>query len=371
MRKGRPGEGWAALDSALVHVRDRDDLASELALLCSAVDAAFTAGGSTDLDRALHEVDRASSPERLAKVRDLVRAGIALNLGKGDAPSQVALIRDVPDALRYWSAHLEMRLAVEWGREDAAEVLDRYQDDEDPEIICGVQNFRGRAAYLRGDYQTAAHFHERAAAQALRWTARAAALTNLAAAALELYDFAECVRVSTEVMLEARGNRHPVMEALAEALLRAVEYRGGGALEPDLELAEAILWIPGHPAAGFLTLTEAAICWRRDDTEEVRRLCGLACAAFRLSHQPAGVTLASALAWAVGDRARPREVLLAEAQECGFDLVSRQAELLIGGLTERGDRLPSPPARTQIKREILALSELGIDTPAHLLWSER
>jgi len=219
------------------------------------------------LDRALFALSRAMHPDAtLEALRDLVLAARALREAGNEVLARVEALPGFADPglerrrlnLRVL-AHNQTSVAQEAAVvADAVAIAERLGD---PESLALAHLWRARVSFRASEFVDAARICEEAP-QATWATTRIELLVYAASAWMEAFSFSHSARLAQQARDSAAEIRHPYLQARAERVLRAVAYRTGAALAPDLELLDAAAHLQSDSVEALLLGTEAAIAWR-------------------------------------------------------------------------------------------------------------
>lgn len=343
-RAGDPAAYAAGLAAALRAARDaRLDDARLDRLLRAYTDASISSNDDAALEAALREIDltRGATGTRLV-VRGLVRAALAV--GRRDPERCLKLLDDMalPDSdpsardayrIRLRAARM-LGTAAEGRAVDAAAAWAATHPEQARD--GAVLDWLGWRAFGSERFLEAAELHLQRARVAASPLARTQAYGNAAGAFTEALEFD---RAETAVRdgFAALGNRRaPTLEAVLEHARRAVLYRRGAPLAPDLELADAVLDIGSPATTAQILLNEAAVAWRAGANADAVRLAHAAAARWRAGRPPgaspsAGAVLADALATAAGASlgAAERATLVEATRACPLVPVRGQAAALL------------------------------------------
>ncbi|MCB9785270.1 MAG: protein kinase [Deltaproteobacteria bacterium] len=265
---GRLEEAMGLAQRGLAATRRSGAGAGELEVLRLLVRAAVATQTPAPLETAAWELRRSAlSGEALSGLLALVEAWqLAL---AGDRPAALARALAVPpqpeEELEAWRHALGVRLAVDEDlqRADALiETLRPWAEGGSDEIRGRHASWEGLVRYKQSRFVEASRHHERASTLRRGTAARVASLANTALALVEAFELDRAREVGSELLAAARDARIGAHELYAEWVLRAVDYRLGLALTPDLELALAAARVGDAGLSGMVALSEAAIAWR-------------------------------------------------------------------------------------------------------------
>jgi hypothetical protein len=319
----------------------------EEAILSAWVTVAFAERTPHALDRVLYEICRAGAAERggararpaIEAIEALVRAALASGYGAA-AERTLALAENVPaladPEIERWRQWIRLRAA---GRctpprteEVLADVAAWAARTRHPAARSSLAGWLGLMRYEQGRFEEAARLHAEAAAGE-RWVAaRVAATLNRASALLEAFQPREAAAQAEKARALAVACRHPYYEGRAAWLLRAAAYRSGAALDPDLELVEAVAQLGTQDLDALVRLTEAAVALRAGARDQAATLAGGAAEIWARLGRGWSALLARALQLAEGAPAPLSEVLaLGErAAACPVQGIGLQALGLLG-----------------------------------------
>lgn len=158
------------------------------------------------------------------------------------------------------AANRSHSLQVRRERLAAAHRWVRIRPDRDARSLLAA--WTGWLRFEQGAFRAASGLQSRAARLARRRRARATALCNAAAAAIEAGDLEAASERIGAALREARVGRDRVNESRAERILRVLAYRLGKADRVDEALVESAGHLGCSPTRGMIGLGEAAIAWR-------------------------------------------------------------------------------------------------------------
>src|SRR5262249_52808578 len=99
------------------------------------------------------------------------------------------------------------------------------EETKDPETVARFRGWQGRLRYRQGRFEDARGLHSEAS-RGERWiTDRTAAMLNAGSALLEAFRHETAMVAASEARELAAVCRHPILEARAEWLMRAITYR--------------------------------------------------------------------------------------------------------------------------------------------------
>ncbi len=331
-KRGALGRAAAVLDASVVAVRQltedarEEGSALETAVLSAAVEVCLADGTPRALDRAIYEVSRVrvASP-RTAALDGMLRAALLLGQAGDRALSTIEAVGpfDDPDLeRRRQMVRVMAGRRTELSREERV-VEEVARHARDPGLRAHAL---GRLRYRQGRFEEATALLVEAAAWEPWATARVEARLNAASAAMECFRLAEARALAEAARADAARCRHAYYEARAGWILRAVDYREGGAAAPDGELLDAATELGLRDVASLLCMTEAAVAWRAGDLETARALSVRAYRAWSSTGWTPGAQLAQPL-----------------AMLCGEDFDESEEELLV----ERARALPLPRVAVQ------------------------
>jgi tetratricopeptide (TPR) repeat protein len=373
-RDGRVGEARVAVLEGLIASRESVDLDVETELLRVLVEFSLLEGRAAALDEALYWLARSGGYRAEVLILETIARAALLAL-KGDGARALELLGSVDVSRHRWEMErLRWSVAV-----FAARYLDLAREEEvvgravDRAEASPARKFRASAAewlgwlrYRQGSFAEAARLHEEASELAVDRPARLSTLLNAASAWMEAGALDRAADQAARAVEVAAECRHPLHESRAEWLARAVAYRRGDDLVPDLELVSA-LEVLGAPNIEALTLlTEAAVAWRCGDRSLGGRLAGRASAIWGRMGHSAGRLLADALARACGAAADP-DGLVEEAKNCtvpgiavqSLGLLARAEPALrddcLRAAREAAEKLPEET--WPIRREVISVIE--------------
>lgn len=260
-RRGRPSRALALLEAVGAVVGCEDGLIAY-------VDLSLEEGSDPQLRKAQYYAERMGQ----SVLVDLL-AGARLGFGceYQRAYERLSLVQ-APAELVGWRWALLIFALGRVDRRLQREALDAAAADAraDSLMTARWEIWAGNAAYAAGDHARAAWHHERAAAGLLEHpTLQLAALTNGAAAKLEVPDLSGAVSLAGRAAEIARALRHATGEARSWWIRRTAAYRSGARVEPQTTALPAVrAVIPGLEAQ--VAATEAAIAWRAGALEEAR-----------------------------------------------------------------------------------------------------
>jgi tetratricopeptide (TPR) repeat protein len=200
---------------------------------------------------------------------------------------------------------------------------DRWaRDHRDEEMLARLEGWRGRLAYRRGDYSSAAECHRRAAERIGSPIDALGARLNEASALVDAFQLERARDLAANCLSELADLRHPVLEARAEWLLRASQYRLAVPLLPDQELVDAAESTGVGTLTASIALCEAAFAWRAARPILARKLALRAEHLWRTLRQPPALAaLARALATANGEPVTDAELVSLVDQAMQTDIL--------------------------------------------------
>jgi hypothetical protein len=254
------------------------------------------------LDQALYELGRAGTRSPLiAGMEDMLKSAL-LHLSGDMGRARVTLdtvARFADPALEVWRHAMSIQLAAACGAEREAELVEEVlpwaRGQAAPEVEARVLGWLGRVRYGQGRFAEAARLQEQAALCAQSVMLRLSSRLNGASAWMETGAYANARALAAAALKEAEQHRHGHFAGRAEWLLRAVGYRAGDALAPDLELVAAAGALDVPYLQGLIGLTEAALAWRCGDRRAAGEVAAGARACFAAADLIAGRVLARAL----------------------------------------------------------------------------
>ncbi|MCC6555479.1 MAG: hypothetical protein IT372_21165 [Polyangiaceae bacterium] len=328
------GEGLAAA-RALAEGGRRE----ELSVLTEWVTIAFEQGTPRALDRALYELSRAARGPEVERLEALVRA-----VGAAPGASGARALDLAEDLPAFDDPELErrrqgVRVVVAASR-SSPEMLEEVLEDvaawaeRSGEPMARWTLLEGQAwlRHAQGRYEEAATLHAEAAGEQRRAAGRIASMQSAASALLEGFRHREAAEQAAAARDAAAACRSPYGEGRAEWLLRAARYRLGEAVEPDLELVEAVARVGVPELEALVCLNEAAVAFRAGAARLAVELAGRAADLWRRLDRPAGALLARCLALACGAPAEDGEMslLVGKALQCAVPGMGAQALGLLG-----------------------------------------
>jgi hypothetical protein len=323
-REGRSGDALVVLEEALASTRRADDRARETRVLVEFAKTCLAGGTPHAVDRALYEFSRATVRDApIPQIERLLRG--ARVAGAGDPEHALRLLAEVAPFddvdLELWRHGLRVRAALRLPLDRSESVVAAAEEwanvTGNPRFLASVASWR--ALHLSNDNrpEEAARLHLAAAERTDRVPARMASQYNAGSAFKLVGRFDEARSAAETCRVLAASCRNPKYEALAESLLRSVDYSLSEEMSPDMELVEAVEALGEQYLLGQLLLTEAAVAWRAGLVAEARALA----------------TRSRTLTQSIRDHATP---MLARALElvCGSapeaDEVSRLADAATG-----------------------------------------
>jgi hypothetical protein len=312
-----PREAVAAALLAARMLRDDGFVGRAVAILEAAMPIARQLGGGAEVAEALVEalIDRPNElpaalhhAEREQAVAALAVGGAVRIQNDGQwAASAEALqlaihTHTLKEPLRF-TAFAAVGYAMRMSRDTEYEAW-----LQEPDVPFGVSSLgHGLRAYARGDYGASFEHHMQAANEG-PWGFRVAALTNAAAAAIEIPDIAGSDAVLQRIDSALNGHFAPRLEVRRHWLRRQVAYRLGNAGLPQPEWVRAAAVVSQIFAAQIAQI-EAAVGWRCDH-ESAPRMAALAMEGFLRIDRSAGAgLLCEALLCATTGAHPPRSIL--------------------------------------------------------------
>lgn len=273
VRSGRIGDALVLTEIAVTAARAAGDPEAEQRALIATAKVTLVSGeGPARTARMLYQIERVPDPSPL--LRRVVELLVIVRDAPGSSP-QIVLRRlaELPPF-----EDLDLELVRQAARVKAALALPAAAADPVFESIerwaAGIGDRRAEASAtswsahrdrIRGDYESAARKHLRAAERSDRVLARIANLLNASIAFLDCGRTADARAAADSAMRMAADCRQVRDEAHACSLLREIDYRHGAAVTPDIELVEAAATIGVPSLESEICLTEAAIAWRAGD----------------------------------------------------------------------------------------------------------
>ncbi|WP_437294016.1 protein kinase domain-containing protein [Sorangium sp. So ce426] len=379
-REGRLNLATTVLGDALLGVRrhlasaGESDLAVELELLRCWVEVALSERTPGAMDRVLYELCRVRPAEReVLHLQDLVRASLARGAG-GERAFKMAELVEPFDELRLERHRQAVRIVAarrcSMKQEEAvlADVACWAAKSGDPEIKASLAGWYGRLRYRQERFDEAAAFQAMAISSKTWMTDRINARLNGAAALMEAFRLDEAAAWAEEARSLADQCRHAYFEARAAWTLRAIEYRAGKALDPDVDLCDVLAGIGIREVEAISCLTEAAVAWRAGRHALAAKLASRAHRLWESTGWRVGALLARCLALVCGDTPLVGEIeaLASEAQACSMPRVALQA---LGLLACVGRASPTwkaaaemfaegvPLERRRVRMDVLATNE--------------
>lgn len=334
-----------ALEHGLFAIRRGERPTGEEAALLSlyartAIDQREPAG----LQLALYHIGRATRrTSELEAMESLLRASLHAEQREPERAAEIAdalpPFADPELELRRHTVRLRVAAQRPVSREAAVldDALAWARRQRLPHVRARLLGWMGRLRYRQGRFDESALLHEQSVASAVTGVERLSSLLNGASSMMELGRYESAHEFAGEALDLARRHRHSLDEGRAEWLLRAISYRMGRAMEPDLELVEAAECLAIPYLVGLLAINEAAVAWRSGDLEIARRLAARARACFVAADIRGGRVLAMALELTCCERPR-----------------SGQAIRVPGRLE------PGAPVIDELAREVLAQPENDI-----------
>jgi hypothetical protein len=265
MRAGRMAEAMVLLSPALAAIRQLGTAAQETRLPRA---LAHAASGELDLNvlqAARFELERAASPGEVAVCAQIVSAAIDVAEGQ---PAQaverleaLGVLADEDAEAQRLAGLVQAHRALPLPREEAFQERLRERLASGP-VAPQLRLWQGLLAHRRGDHAGAVRVLESCTSEADPTTL--VARTSLASSLLELGELERAARVAQDCRETAAKLRYARLEAHAARVERAARYRRCDAIEPQLELVSAALTIGDDELVACLTLTEAAVAWRRE-----------------------------------------------------------------------------------------------------------
>ncbi|WP_434042295.1 protein kinase domain-containing protein [Sorangium cellulosum] len=379
-REGRLGLAATVLGEALLAVRrhlataGESDLAVELELLTCWVEVALSERTPGAMDRVLYELCRVRPPDReVLHLQDLVRASLARGAGGERAFKMAELVEPFADlrlerhrqAVRIVAAR---RCSMEQEEAVLAEVARWAAQSNDVEIEASLAGWYGRLRYRQERFDEAAAFQAMAISSKTWVTDQINAKLNGAAALMEAFRLDEATAWAEYARSLAHRCRHTYFEARAAWTLRAIEYRKGTSLDPDVDLCDVLAGVGVREVEAISCLTEAAVAWRAGQHALAVKLASRAHRLWEGTGWRVGALLARCLALACGDTPIVGEIdaLAVEAQACAMPRIGLQA---LGLLAYAGRASPTwkaaaetfaegvPPDRRHVRMDVLATDE--------------
>ncbi|MEN0063934.1 MAG: serine/threonine-protein kinase [Myxococcota bacterium] len=209
------------------------------------------------------------------------------------------------DRLQGWRLGVGISAALRTGQVDGwLDAADRWASD-DAFRRARLAAWRGRIAYVRGDFEAALTHERQALSGATVPVVRLSRLTTAAAAALETSAMAEARAWATQARRMARRLRHGVAEARAWWLVRTIALRSGAVPPPQPQWVPAAQEVHGFIGAQ-LALTECALAWHHEQIPLAAELSIQALDGF--GSRAAIADLARALAWRCGVSEPPTQL---------------------------------------------------------------
>lgn len=329
LARGRANQACALLADEVGAMRRRGEGASEDAHLRLLLRASLQVGTRSALDHLIYLLGR--SRRQSPQIGRLSRIAQAAHLAlQRDTDRALELLPPATVELDSETLHstlsTQMFLARQCEPERAGRLIDEaeafVQSSGHHHLIGPVLTARAWRAYARDDFVRAAELHERVAGVAETSLIELSSLLNSASARLETGDFGRAKQLAGRARAQAHARRHVHYEARSERILRAVAYRGGGSVEPDTELTDAVATVGVPHLEALIFLNEAAAAWRG----------GRHVLASRLARHAAEVWVKAGNHW---------PALLAHALEVGAGVEIPDEEL-----AEHADRLVECPSAT-------------------------
>lgn len=336
---GRTAESFQYLSEGLASARASSDSSLEEVILREWLAIALTNSSVDAMAVAQYELARVSEvTETIVILRQLISAAIAV-FGPRPAAGlkEVDAIQAVPvDLLCWWHT---LRIASAFcvdPRLHAAcvmEAVDWSRTTGDSSMQARAENWLGGLRYQEDRFAEAAqHYHASARLQPSP-LGRLAATLNAASSLMSAFRFEEAIALATTAEEVAIKYRLPHHEGRAQWIGRAARYGLGQALEPDLELVDAIEVVGSLNLVALVCLTEAAIAWRIHDQSVALKLASRAAEIWRRAGK---TTDSAALAEALGllcgapasqeDHARLWDIAVAnKTYGCGIQIAGLMA----------------------------------------------
>lgn len=305
LRSGGRTMAAALLHEAIraLHAPEVPDAADVDAVAGLVVDVALGGGTPDDLRTACWELGRIETgTPALAVLEDIARA--ALLTLEGQAPRALERLEALgvavdPENERRRNSVRSFAARVAGDPSARRSVL--------RDVAVWARRVGGRTAhstfteglawerYAEERFAVAARLHQRSARRHQQGNARLSAWINAASAALEAGDLGEAERLAREAEEFAARHRLALHEARALVLRRAVAYRRGEPLEPDVSLVDDLTGRIPPSIAGVAFLTEAAFAWRAGRGAVARDVAARAAAQASSGGNRAASVLAEAL----------------------------------------------------------------------------
>ena len=331
LEQGDPGRVRLALEHGLFAIRRGETPADEeIALLSLWARMAIDQREPAGLQLALYHMGRAShQTSELEAMERLLRASLhaeqreparAAEIVEGLAP-----FADPELELRRHTVRLRVAAQRPVCHEAAAleEALAWTRRQRLPHLRARLLGWMGRLRYRQGRFDESAILHEQSIASAVVGVDRLSSLLHGASSMMELGRYQSAHEFAGEARDLARRYRRALDEGRAEWLLRAVSYRMGEEMAPDVELVEAAERLAIPYLVGLLALNEAAIAWRAGDLAPGQRLAARARDCFVAADMQDGRVLAMALELACGDRPRRSQLGVAEIGQLAHEVLER------------------------------------------------
>lgn len=271
VQHGRPAEAEAVLGEALRIVRRSLDAPHELELVGLLIEAAWHINSVQAMELAQYEATRLRQRGTEADhLRQLASAALVVLKQGGPGPLAVAsavlpFANERLDTVRQSIRRLAARGASLETEEALLESMLAWANVRGtPWAHAHVSMWKARLCYRQGRYLEAAQ-HDSAAVESgqLPLSVQLAAMTWCASSLQSAHRYDDATDWARQALRVAEQGRHIHAAARAERILRAIAYRVGHDMEPDLELVEAVLDAGLSHQAVSVLLTEATIAWRR------------------------------------------------------------------------------------------------------------
>jgi hypothetical protein len=374
--RGKAARALAALEEGAAAARRSGAVHGLRRVARRAVIAALNSGVGRDIDRALWLLQRGGEDDpELRALADVVRGASELQRGSAQAAWRIAtrVTSDGPRAAirPAWSVReLAARALSPRHRRTVVDEGARWaRADGSREARTAYSTWRAWMLYLDGRCDEALQLHLAALARERNPGRRTRMALDAAVAALDSGRDDLAFDLARRAQTTAARLRRPVQEVRAWTIMRAVRYRRGESMPPDLEALQAVSRLGFREIEAGVRLREAAIAWRHGPPAAVRSILRPVLAGFDPGRASTVVLLAAALDAACGGHpspARARAIARRAAAVMAPALAMQTLALLATGRPERraelaaSSRLRRPRGDSRDwarRREVLSLEE--------------
>lgn len=327
----RPHRARRVLQHALFSIRHNSfSDEHEAALLSLWAQMAIDRRNPRGIEIALYEVGRVRNRTAvLCAIEVLLRAALHAEQRESDRAAALMLtlspFQDLELEIRRYAVRL--RIASMQSTQEEAKILQearRWASKHDnPRIDTRIASWEGRLLYRQGDFSRSAERHAESVTSAVRRIERLSGLLNGASAYMEAGRYEAARTFAGDALIQSRRYRLPLDEGRAEWILRAVAYRSGGKMLPNVELLSAAEAVGIPYLSGLIGLTESAVAWRNTDWSLGQTLSQRTLRHFKAANHRGGVLCAQTLILICTERAGDDVVTAGDIDKIAHDVKKR------------------------------------------------